>query len=90
MFGFLNVFLAAAVVGAHGPLDLALRVLRASRNEHPDLVSDASGVTFAGVRVPIAWIASMREHQLIGFGSCSFSEPLDELSALIRISEEAG
>ncbi len=82
MFGYLNVFLAASIIGARGAPETALHVLRAGRDA--PLHSDAIGITLDGVLVPVESILRMRLNQLQGFGSCSFSEPLDEISTLLR------
>jgi hypothetical protein len=80
MFGFLNVFLAAAVLrdGAHeaDALDLL--------SEH-----DAAAFTFAddGVRwrghfILTPRVAQLRERAAVSFGSCSFDEPLADLQSI--------
>lgn len=79
MFGYLNVFLAAAVICAGGPASEATLVLTADRDS---LRIDKDGFEWAGVRIPTAAIAAAREAFITGFGSCSFREPIDELASL--------
>jgi hypothetical protein len=80
MFGFLNVFLAAlhARLGVGGP---GLVDLLEERDPRAFTFDDA-GVSWRGRRLTTAGISSLRQHFAMSFGSCSFSEPLDELAAL--------
>lgn len=79
MFGYLNVFLAAAVIYAGGPASEAMAVLTADRDS---LRIDDAGFEWAGIRIPTAAITSAREKFITGFGSCSFREPIDELASI--------
>ncbi len=81
MHGFLNVFLAAAL-------------LRTREGNEPDAVEmlaerDASafkfaepGVAWRGKRLPVDRLALVRESFAMSFGSCSFEEPVADLKAL--------
>ncbi len=78
MYGFLNVFLAAAALfsgaGRHEGLGILLeKDLSAFR-------FDDTGVSWGGQRLATADIAHAREFAT-SFGSCSFREPVDELLA---------
>jgi hypothetical protein len=80
MFGFLNVFLAAAL--AQGGL---------GDGELGELLEEASPLAFKVTDDSIAWrghrldlpaLRRAREQVVISFGSCSFTEPMGELAAL--------
>ncbi len=79
MFGFLNVFLAAA----------ALREGARDGEIHAILECDAQFATFedAGVKLPSRYVSAAnlgltRQQFAIAFGSCSFAEPMDEMREL--------
>lgn len=78
MHGFLNVFLAAAFIrtGAMGAQD-AERVL-----DETDANAFQLGETHAswrGKAIEITRLAAVRERFAISFGSCSFTEPVEDL-----------
>ena len=82
MYGFLNVFVAAALVYAGESEDTALSALQES---------DASAFTFSDdaiqwrdKRVGLEQILASRSEFAISFGSCSFREPVEELADLTR------
>jgi hypothetical protein len=80
MHGFLNVFLAAAFLrqNLNSPFVNRLTTERdASQFEFDD-----EGVSWQGNRVELAQIRLMRERNAISFGSCSFSEPVEDLRQL--------
>ena len=84
MYGYLNVFLAAAALRAGASDDDALAILLAT---DPSAVSFADGaVLVAGVSVSSDAIALARSAGMVAFGSCSFREPVDELLALLAAS----
>ncbi|HJS47749.1 MAG TPA: hypothetical protein VJ773_07180, partial [Gemmatimonadales bacterium] len=78
MFGYLNLFLAAALLHAGGSEEDAARLLEETRlsaftfGEH--------GVRWDGYRLSLADLAESRRYAL-GVGSCSFDEPLADLAA---------
>jgi hypothetical protein len=74
MHGFLNVFLAAAL------LDHAQDVLR--EDDSHAFTFDDEGVAWRGQRVSTNDLASMRQNFATSFGSCSFEEPIGDLRAL--------
>ena len=84
MFGFLNVFLAAAHVAAGGSHDDALLLLSEQNpgtlelNEHSIVWRGANGVR----HFDRALLQRVRESVLVSFGSCSFTEPVDETRRL--------
>jgi hypothetical protein len=82
MYGFVNVFLAAALIHTGESEESALAVLEES---------DASAFTFEtgaigwrDKRVTTDQILASRAEFAIAFGSCSFREPVDELANLTR------
>ncbi len=80
MFGFLNVFLAAAFAGVGAlPRELAT-VLGAGTAA--DFAFDDAGVSWRDRHVTTAELRRARARGVVAFGSCSFSEPLAELAAL--------
>jgi hypothetical protein len=80
MYGFLNVFLAAAFLRAGQGESVAREVLE---EQDPSSVTfDADGVAWRGRRLPAAVIADVRGAGIQSFGSCSFREPIDDLTAL--------
>jgi hypothetical protein len=79
MYGFLNVFLATAFLAAGlGEAD-ACQLLEES---DPNAVSfSRTGAVWRGNRLPVDRLAESRR-VLTSFGSCSFREPIDDLTAL--------
>lgn len=81
MYGFLNLFLAAAM-------------LHAERLEAEDLVPlllesdprafsiDGGGIAWSGHRITAAELERARRRACRSYGSCSFTEPVDELKEL--------
>jgi hypothetical protein len=80
MFGFLNVFVAALV--AREGLDAAAVRAVLEERDAGAFVFDATGVTWRGHAVSAAAIHSMRANTAASFGSCSFTEPISDLSTL--------
>lgn len=82
MFGFLNVFFAATALhaGAIAPGDLG-EVLEESSME--SFRFDDDEMSWRGrVRVSTAAIDAARPAALLSIGSCSFTEPVDDLRAI--------
>jgi hypothetical protein len=80
MFGFLNLFLAAAFLQAGMSQKLAARVLEETSPRA--LKIDDAGLTWRDHRVGTDALGSMRKDVFHSFGSCSFTEPISELEAL--------
>ena len=84
MFGFLNVFLASAHIAAGASHDDALLLLSEQNpgtlelNEHSIVWRGANGVR----HFDRALLQRVRESVLVSFGSCSFTEPVDETRRL--------
>lgn len=74
MHGFLNVFVAAALVGD-------AEAILAETDPHA-FTFDDDALSWRGRRVAAADIATMRNTFATSFGSCSFEEPIEDLRAL--------
>ncbi len=84
MHGFLNVFGAGVLAHARGLSAEQLRPI--IEEEDPAAFRfDETGFQWRDVRASVAEIAAARQ-QVIGFGSCSFDEPRDDLRALGLLS----
>ncbi len=84
MFGFLNVFLAAAMIAQHAPAHEVRQALNAS-NAHAFVFSDTHinwRDSQSHVEIDRMHLTRLREQVLVSFGSCSFTEPVDEIRAL--------
>ena len=80
MYGFLNVFLAAAFLRAGLPDADALRLLK---EREPDAFRFTPGaIEWRGRSVDRDIIAATRAQGIGGFGSCSFTEPVEELKEM--------
>jgi hypothetical protein len=81
MHGFLN--LLAAAVFAHasglGEDDLAAVL---SEEDPAAFTADADGLAVHGLRADAGAIAAARAELFVAYGSCSFAEPVDDLTAL--------
>lgn len=80
MFGFLNVFLAAALIHTGGSDADALALLDESDARTFAAAPDA--LAWRGHPFTIAQLASARRALCRSFGSCSFTEPVEGLQAL--------
>lgn len=80
MFGFLNVFLAAALLRDGGGDDDA-GLLLADRDSTTFVAAD-DGIRWRGYLFLTARLAQLRDTVAMSFGSCSFTEPVDDLTAL--------
>lgn len=80
MHGFLNVFLAAAFAAAGlGTTDLE----RLLEETDPRAFSfDEGGIVWRGSRVEAPALGKLRTRVATAFGSCSFTEPVDDLREL--------
>jgi hypothetical protein len=80
MHGFLNVFLAAVFLRAGMETGTALQLIeeQSSQAFHFDL----DGVSWRDHRISGDEIAAARAGFAVSFGSCSFTEPVDDLRSL--------
>jgi hypothetical protein len=80
MHGFVNVFLAAAFLRAGMETKLAVQLLEEQSADAFHL--DADGVGWRQHRLSQPEIAAARLGFAVSFGSCSFTEPIDDLKSL--------
>jgi hypothetical protein len=80
MFGFLNVFLAAAAAQAGAPHTEIVAMLE-ERSPAAFVLTD-DGIGWRAHRFSTADLAALRRDTAVGFGSCSFREPTDDLRTL--------
>jgi hypothetical protein len=81
MFGYLNVFVATALMAFGLSDDDAIRLLEERDPDAFELRADAVG--WRGHVITAADAQRVRERIAVSFGSCSFREPVDELKALV-------
>jgi hypothetical protein len=80
MHGFLNVFLAAAFLRAGMKAELAVQLLEEKSAQ--TFRFELDGVAWRQHRVSRHQIADARRYFAVSFGSCSFTEPIDDLRSL--------
>jgi hypothetical protein len=80
MFGFLNLFLAAAFLADDMDESKAAQVLE--EKSPVAFEFDQRGVRWQSYRVGPEVLARARKDSIVSFGSCSFTEPIEELQAL--------
>ncbi|MGH7653698.1 MAG: hypothetical protein ACREN6_03455 [Gemmatimonadaceae bacterium] len=80
MFGFLNVFVAALF--ARDGLDVGGVQALLEERDAAHITFDRAGVTWRGRTLPAEAIRAARAQTATSFGSCSFDEPLSDLSTL--------
>ena len=82
MYGYLNVFLAATM--AHiGASDAEVAEALQLTDRAAVAITEES-IAWGGIAIPADAIALARGSFALGFGSCSFREPLDDLAAIPR------
>ena len=84
MYGFLNVFMAAALIYGGESDEMALALMGEEDPSAFSFTDDA--VAWRGKRVGAEQIQASRAEFAISFGSCSFREPVDEIESLARAS----
>jgi hypothetical protein len=80
MYGYINLVLAAAVLWHHRPESEAYELLRLP--DRDTLQVTAEGIVWGGIKLSVGEIDTTRRHFLLAIGSCSFTEPMDELAAI--------
>lgn len=87
MFGFLNLFLAAAFLSAGMDERNALEVLE---EKTPGAFQvERAEIRWRSNRLGLTDLLRARQDVIISFGSCSFTEPISELQALYLLQPEA-
>lgn len=81
MYGYLNVLLAAAALRAGRSSDAAEQVLQLT--DRSTLHFDHERIRWGAFEWPVSVLQTTRTDDLIGFGSCSISEPAEEIRALV-------
>jgi hypothetical protein len=81
MYGYLNVLVATAALRAG--LDLAMAEALLVCDDPTTLTFTDAGLGWRGHAFPTALLRATRAEHLVGFGSCSFREPADELRPLL-------
>jgi hypothetical protein len=82
MHGFVNVFVAAALLYGGESEDTALAAMEETDPSAFEFSSDA--ILWREKRIGIEQIVAFRSEFAISFGSCSFREPVEELSYLTQ------
>jgi len=80
MYGFLNVFLAAALLYKGESEDTALAVLE--ETDPSVFIFEEDAIHWRDKRIDAERVSACRAEFAISFGSCSFREPIDELAQL--------
>ncbi|MES2307049.1 MAG: hypothetical protein V4558_16220 [Gemmatimonadota bacterium] len=80
MYGFVNVLLATAELMRGGEGETAQQILE--EDEPSAFASSADAIAWRDSRYSGDELARVRRELFLGFGSCSFREPVDELRAL--------
>lgn len=83
MFGFLNLFLAAAFLHVGMGEHQAQEVLQESSPAAFRIEDEA--ISWKGRRLDLHDLREARQEVLVSFGSCSFTEPLSELQSLLPL-----
>lgn len=81
MHGFMNLFLAAAMV-RELDVDRATALQLLGEHAAEPFTFDDAGVTWRGLHLPTAQLEDARETFCICFGSCSYTEPVEDLRKL--------
>jgi hypothetical protein len=82
MYGFLNLFVAAALLYTGESEDTALAALEDREPSAFSFSDDA--IQWREKRIALEQIVKFRSRFGISFGSCSFREPIDQLASLTR------
>lgn len=80
MFGFLNLFLASVLMAYGMDRTKGTRLLEET-STFAIQISDVH-IGWRGHRLDLGEVATVRQRSIVSFGSCSFTEPIDDLAAL--------
>ena len=83
MFGYLNIFLAAAALEAEWPDDVVLSILE--ERDPARFAFDDTGVSVGDRRLGMDQLERSRANFARSFGSCSFTDPVNEARALALV-----
>jgi hypothetical protein len=78
--GFINLLAATAL--AHGGADLALLTEVLADTDPGDFSLEVRSLTWRQRQVDAVSLAAVRSELFVGYGSCSFDEPVTDLAAL--------
>ncbi|HET9133070.1 MAG TPA: hypothetical protein VFN90_02120 [Gemmatimonadales bacterium] len=78
MYGFVNLLLATAELVRSGDGEVAQAILEEATPGAIAVAEDA--ITWRDTRYEAAELRAVRDAHFVGFGSCSFREPVDELA----------
>ncbi len=81
MHGFLNVFLAAAML-RECDIDRATALQVLGEHFIEPFQFEDQGISWRGLKLPTSQLANARENFCICFGSCSFDDPIQDLIRL--------
>ena len=87
MYGFLNVFVASALVFAGERRDTAIAAL--GESDRQAFAIDDDAIVWRGRRITTEQIEASRRELGNSFGSCSFREPVDELAAITNATRSS-
>ena len=80
MHGFMNLLTCTGLARAGAPRARLIAALECA--DVSAFALDDHGLAFEDQTIDVQAIATMRRHSFIGYGSCSFKEPVDDLRAL--------
>jgi hypothetical protein len=80
MFGFLNVFLASVLMSYGLDREKATKLLEET-STFAIQINDVY-IGWRGHQLDLGEVAAVRDRTIVSFGSCSFTEPIDDLTAL--------
>lgn len=83
MYGFLNVFVASALIHAGGSRSSAIAALE--ETDRSAFVFDDDAIVWRDIRITTDQLEASRKFA-VSFGSCSFREPIDELRPLTGVA----
>jgi hypothetical protein len=79
MHGFLNI-LAAAALAPHGDRPMLQRIV--AEDDPAAFHFEDAALCWRDERIELGELESSRRTAFVAYGSCSFSEPVDDLEAL--------
>jgi hypothetical protein len=77
MYGFVNLLLATTELVRGGEARTAQAILE--EEDRSAITQDSNGITWRGARYTPEELTATHQRLFLGFGSCSFREPIDEL-----------